>query len=65
MLTHSRYDLNPTFDVAVGSEIFSLHTSVFTERSEFFRAARKLQCLVGTPEKPVDLKDEEPKVFNE
>jgi hypothetical protein len=65
VLTHSRYDLNPTFDVAVGSEIFSLHTSVFTGRSEFFRAARKPQWLAGSPKKPVDLKDEDPRVFNE
>lgn len=64
-LTHPRYDLNPTFEVAVGSETFSLHTSVFTERSEFFRAARKPEWLAGAPKKPVELRDEDPKVFNE
>jgi hypothetical protein len=60
-----RYDLNPTFDVLVGSKTFSLHTSVFTERSEFFRAARKPGWLAEHPQKPVDLKDEDAEVFNE
>jgi hypothetical protein len=64
-LIHHRYDLNPTFDVAVGAKTFSLHTSVFTERSEFFRAARKPEWLAGTPKKPVDLRDEDTNVFNE
>lgn len=64
MLTPSRYDLKSTFDVEVGSETFSIHTSVFTQRSEFFRAARKPEWLAGDEKKPVDLKDEDPEVFN-
>jgi len=60
----SRYDLNSKFDVLVGSETFPLHTAVFTERSEFFRAARKPEWLAGDPNKPVDLEDEDAKVFN-
>jgi hypothetical protein len=64
VLTHHRYDLNPTFDVVVGSETFSLHTNIFTERSEFFRAARKPEWLGRNPKKPVDLEDEDPEVFN-
>jgi hypothetical protein len=65
VLTRNRYDLNPTFEVLVGSKTFLLHTNVFTERSEFFRAARKPEWLGANPKKPVDLKDEDPKVFNE
>lgn len=51
--------------MAVGPETFSLHTSVCTERSKFFCAARKPVWLVIAPKKPVDLTDEDPKVFNE
>jgi len=60
----SRYNLNSTFDVVVQSETFSLHTTVFTERSEFLRAARKPEWLADNPKKPVDLHDEDAKVFN-
>lgn len=35
-----------------------------TERSEFFRAARKPEWLTGDPKKPVDLKDEDAEVFD-
>ena len=63
-LTHHRYDLDSTFDVLVGSKTFSLYTAVFTERSEFFRAARKPEWLAGDPKKPVDLKDEDSELFN-
>ena len=42
-----------------------MYTAVFTERSEFFRAARKPEWLAGDPKKPVDLKEEDPDVFNE
>ena len=59
-----RYDLHSTFDVVVGSETFPLHTSVFTERSEFFRAARKPEWLAGDAKMPVDLKDENAEVFS-
>ena len=41
-----------------------MHTAVFTERSGFFRASRKPEWLAGDSKKPVDLKDEEPEVFN-
>ena len=64
MLILLRYNLNSTFDVAVGSELYTLHTTVFTERSAFFRAARKSEWLAGDLKKPVDLKDEDPEVFN-
>ena len=64
LLTPSRYDLHSTFDVLVGSETFSLHTSVFTERSEFFRAARKPEWLAGNPKKLVDPEEDDTEVFS-
>jgi hypothetical protein len=64
LLTSSRYDLNSTFDVIVGSEIFSLHSSVFTERSGFFSAARKPEWLAEDVNTPVNLEDEDGKLFN-
>lgn len=63
LLMFFRYDLHSTLDVVVGSETFSLHTSIFAERSEFFRAARKPEWLTGDPKKPVDLKDEDAEIF--
>lgn len=63
-LTHHRYDLDSTFNVLVGSKTFSLYTAVFTERSEFFRAARKPEWLAEDPEKAVDLKDKYSELFN-
>lgn len=48
----------------VGSKTFSLYTAIFTERSEFFRAARKPEWLAADPKKPVDLKDEDSEFFN-
>jgi hypothetical protein len=56
-----------TFDVIVGEagvdqQRFTLHTDVFTERSEFFRVARSPEWLAN-PSKPVDLTDDDPEVF--
>jgi hypothetical protein len=42
---------------------FTLHTDVFTKRSEFFRVARSPEWLVD-PSKPVDLQDDDPEVFS-
>lgn len=42
---------------------FTLHSSVFIARSDFFKAARKREWLTD-PTKPVDLQDEEPAVFS-
>lgn len=42
-----------------------MYTAVFTERSEFFRATRKPEWLARNPKRPVDLKEEDPEVFNE
>jgi hypothetical protein len=64
LLTYSRYDLTSTFDVKVKAKIFTLHTTVFTERSEFLRAARKPEWLDNNPNKPVDLEDEDAEVFS-
>lgn len=63
-----RYDLSDTFDVIVGQadldqQRFTLHTDVFTKRSEFFRVARSPEWLVD-PSKPVDLQDDDPEVFS-
>jgi hypothetical protein len=59
--------LNTTFDVLVGlgplQNRFTLHTEVFTKRSEFFRAARSPEWLVD-PSKPVDLTDYDQEVFS-
>jgi hypothetical protein len=62
-----RYNLlNTTFDVLVGSgplqHRFTLHTELFTKRSEFFRAARSPEWLVD-PLKPVELTDYDLEVF--
>lgn len=62
--TPRRYDLKPTFDVKAGSEIFTLHTTVFAERSEFFRASRKPEWVQNDPNKPVDLECEDSEVFS-
>jgi hypothetical protein len=64
LLTYSRYDLTSTFDVKVKAKIFTLHTTVFTERSEFLRAARKPEWLDNNPNNPVDLEDEDAEVFS-
>jgi hypothetical protein len=55
LLILSRHDFKSTFDVRVGSEILTLHTTVFTERSGFFRTARKPEWLKDNPNKPVEL----------
>ena len=55
-----------TFDVVVGKgplqQRSTLHTDVFTKRSEFFRAARSPQWLKD-PTKPVDCEDDDPQIF--
>ena len=63
-----RYDLTSTFDVLVGkapssSQRFTVYTDVLTSRSNFFKAARKLEWRRDFKQ-PVDLKDENPGVFS-
>jgi hypothetical protein len=42
---------------------FTVHTDIFTRRSKFFAAARKLEWIAGDTAKSVDLSDEDPDVF--
>jgi len=69
LLTLSSYNLEDTFDVVVGdpsspeSKRFSLHTSVFVAHSGFLAAARKPEWIALNPGNPVDLKDEDPELF--
>lgn len=60
-LTHDRYDLENTFEVVVGkpaapSKCFTIHTNVFAGRSGVLGK-------VGDSEAPVDLKAEDPELF--
>lgn len=60
-------NLESTFDIVVGRDClqkrFTVHTDVFTKRSEFFRATRSPRWLTD-PTKPVDLEDDDPYVFS-
>jgi hypothetical protein len=65
-----RYDLDShsTFDVLAGKapspqRRFTVHHNLFTQRSEFFRAARSSQWLTD-PAKPVDLEDDDPEIVS-
>jgi hypothetical protein len=63
-----RYDLTSTFDVIVGlqeqqQQRFTVYTSILTQRSKFFRAARSSQWLAD-PAKPINLDDDESEVFS-
>jgi hypothetical protein len=65
----SSYNLEHTFDVIVGdqsspeSKRFTLHTDVFVAQSGFLAAVRKPEWIAQDPEKPVDLQDEDPELF--
>jgi hypothetical protein len=69
MLTLCSYDLEDTFDVVVGdpssseSTRFTLHTNVFVAQSGFLSATRKPEWIAQNPGRPVDLKDEDPELF--
>jgi hypothetical protein len=69
LLTLSSYNLEDTFDVIVGdpsspeSKRFTLHTNVFVAHSGFLAAARKPEWIALNPGNPVDLKDEDPELF--
>jgi len=68
-LTPYSYNLEDTFDAIVGdpssseSKRFTLHTSVFVAQSGFLASARKPEWVAQNPGKPVDLKDEDPELF--
>jgi hypothetical protein len=61
-------DSDSTFDVLAGKaplpqRRFTVHHNLFTQRSEFFRAARSSQWLTD-PTKPVDLEDDDPEIVS-
>lgn len=58
-----RYDLEDTFEVTVGkqSRRFTIHTDVFTGRSGVLAALHRPEP--DSQEQPVDLKGEDPKLF--
>lgn len=61
----SRYDLKKMFDVIVGQEPqhFTVYTDVLLSRSDFFKAARKVEWCKDLTQ-PVDLTGEDPKIFS-
>jgi hypothetical protein len=68
ILTPHSHDLEDTFVVVVGSppsesKRFTLHTSVFVAQSGYLAAARKPEWTAQNPGQPVDLKDEDPELF--
>lgn len=69
LLTLYIYNLEDTFDVIVGDpsssecKRFTLHTNVFVAQSGFLAATRKPEWISQNPGEPVDLKDEDPELF--
>lgn len=61
------FDFTGTFDVLIGTgpgqKRFTVHHSIITKRSPFFRAARS-QRWVKDPSKPVELPEHDPEVFS-
>lgn len=62
---NSRRDLAQTFEILVGTKRFTLHESVLTPRSHVLASSRRLAAIASVKYvlRPVDLRDEDPDVF--